>query len=249
MARQAQDARERDLRLRGTQRLTNLIRERSGLSAADLEVRFGMAGSSFMPAAPGMRWRRYQRGERAMPAEELDRVARQALVEGWLTATLIFAEDLYAFGSLSGLLSDRSGLAGHDRVAVQIDRIKWKAWHDHRQMSKAREATRLKSLTRKLAVAAAELHALLESLDGTGYDSWGVDLPEQEIEVDALGNIEPVSGEAQYLRMLRELQHVTATIKLNILDGFAADLVPQCSGLCDVEESCDDRASVTSSPQ
>lgn len=235
MARQAQNERERELRLHGTRRLANLIRERSGLSAAELEERFGMAGSSFMPAAPGMRWRRYQRGERAMPAEELDRVARQALLEGWLTTPPMFADDLYAFGSLIGLFLNNSDSAGHDRIAVQVDRIKWKAWYDQRRLSKEREAARLKASISRLNAAVFEMQTLLRSINGTGYDGWDVDLPDQDVEVDELGNIETETGCHQYLALLREVQRVTGTIKLSVLEGFAADLVPPRTPSCELE--------------
>lgn len=235
MARQAQNERERKLRLRGTQHLANLIRERSGLSAAELEERFGMAGSSFMPAAPGMRWRRYQRGERAMPTEELDRVARQALLEGWLTASPIFVDDLYAYGSVSEPISNHVEPSGPDRIAVQVGRIKWQAWHDHRRVTKERETSRLKVSIRKLDTAISEMESLLGSLDSTGHDCWEVDLPERDREVDVLGTIEPESGEAQYLAMLRELRRVTATLKLSVLEGFAADLIPPRNASCELE--------------
>jgi hypothetical protein len=186
-----------------------------------------------------MRWRRYQRGGldegRAMPFEELDRVARQALTEGWLTSPPVFVEDLYAFGSVSELMSNQVGPSGPDRIAVQVGRIKWKAWYDHRRAMKERETRRLKASIRKLDKAVCELQSLLRSIDGTGHDEWDVDLTEREVEVDALGNIEPEGGQAQYLTMLRELRRVSATLKLSVLQGFAADLIPPRSASCELE--------------
>lgn len=227
MARKALPPEIRQMNITATQLLASVIRRCSKMPPHKLEESLGIGGEGHGEAKSGMQWRRYQRGERTMCPEQRDRVARKALLRGWLPADRppLFGDERVAWGSLQRLLERHMSGEEITPAIVAADQVQWRAWHRARRQMMGRERKSLLRLTLRLAEDATALMTFLGRIDGAGHDYWTVDLPEREVE-DEIGNIETIDGATDMLAKLDEVRKLVQIIELKVLHEFAAEMIP-----------------------
>lgn len=227
MARKRTPAVERYYLVEATRLLARSIRSASKLTPAELEERLGIGAEGAATARSGNQWRRYERGVRTLDADARDRLARNALRLGLLPLRVpMFLNELYAWGSLRRLLLDSRFGWLPSESAITSDRKAWSAWHQRRRIRKARERQCLALRAERVRRSVQGFLTFLAGIDGRGHDDWEVELPDRDEVVDALGNVETLSGAAQFLKMLSEVERLVATVRLSVFHGFAADVVP-----------------------
>jgi hypothetical protein len=234
MARTKRSDHESLARQRATMELTALIRANTGLTPREIEETTWMSGSSFNRSSPGLRWRRYESGARSMSLPELDRLARFALINGWvhLDSESVNLKAFFGLGTLRNLY--RQVQKGHELTLELIDSDKdaWLAWYEKKRHHQIRASTRVKTLSN--AVVAAT-HKLMKEIDksvlqGGAYDFWTVDLPDHDIECDVEGNLAVLTSAEQFRQLVKQVQHLATTVQLESMHQFAADWVPEAGG-------------------
>lgn len=218
----------REINIATTQRLASTIRETSGFTRKLLEAHFGIGSESPFGGKTGTQWKRYEEGERTIQlAEGRDQMAREAFLLGWLPdEPPSYLEELGAWGSLGTLMARKA--AGEVITAEEVaeDRKRWLDWSRTREKTKESERKSLGRFVARVVRDITALDAFLCSIDRKGHDYWAVDLPDRDVVVDYLGNIETVDGASDLLDKLNEVMRLVQTIELKVLHEFAADMIP-----------------------
>lgn len=215
---------KRQADLEGTMHLTKTIRKNLGLSPQQLEKLFDMAGSEYAQSPPGQRWRRYERGERALCASEMDRIARKALVNGGVNPKEIswFRDDVFAFWSIRKLL-DQAVDPHPSQLEISEDRRRWLAQHDANLALREKEREDLNREVQKLTRAGTRIREILANIDGRGHDYWSVGLPSTNREVDGSVNTDTSTQEESFLTLLDQVTECVKTLELHVMYDWPHD--------------------------
>lgn len=231
MAKTKRSDEEAIARQRATMELTGLIRTNTGMTPREIEELTWMSGSTFNRSSPGMRWRRYESGTRSMSLPELDRLARFALVSGWvnLDSETVNLKAFFGMGTLRNLYRQVQAGKTLTPELIEADKRQWLTWYERRRRQQIKVSNRVKILSKAMVALS---HDLIQEMDrsvtsGGGYDFWTVDLPDQDIEVDALGNMETLTSAEQFRRLIQQVQDLAMTVKLESMHRFASDWVPE----------------------
>lgn len=231
MAKKKRSDEDRAARQRATKELTTLVRLNTGMSAAALEEETWMSGSVFNRACPGMRWRRYESGARCMSMPELDRLARFALLKGWvaLDSSTMNHRAFFGMGTLRALFRQVHAGAPLTSQLIEQDQVRWLAWYEARKSAQAKAAARVKVLSKAMIALSDEFLSELDRAvaPGGGYDFWSVAAVDQEVVVDEYGNTEVLSTDHQFRNEIQHLKKLVSSVKLESMHELAADWTPE----------------------
>ena len=234
MARTKRSDQESLARQRATMELTALIRANTGLTPREVEEKTWMSGSSFNRSSPGMRWRRYESGARSMSLPELDRLARFALINGWvhLDSESVNLKAFFGLGTLRNLYRQVQKGTELTLELIESDKDAWLSWYEKKRHHQIRASTRVKTLSNAVVAATQELMKEIDKsvLQDGAYDFWTVDLPDQDIECDVQGNLAVLTSAEQFRQLVKQVQHLAKTVHLESMHQFAADWVPEEGG-------------------
>lgn len=228
MARIPEDPELRQKRIDATRFITCEIKERSGLSAGQLEKLFNIGSPLNERTNSGRTWNRYMHGERAMDHETMDRIAREALKQGMLPPKLYFSPlqengGFRALHSLRPLLEQAYFQGKLDASQIDADRAEWCRRYEKHKKEMLQERKAMVAAKKAALRGNQDLVSILMELR-TQY--WELKEPEPEYyrPVTYSDGAEGVDPETAFLEELERVIRHISKIEVKVLSEFASDL-------------------------